>query len=535
MLALWLLLTACNDGATDTDVDTGTDTDTQADTDADTEDPDARWEDLRDIIQTDLEASDAPAVSIAIYEGGEVVFAEAYGTTEVGGDVQVTPNTLFQISLTSNVFTSVAVLQGVEQELYAMDDDLISLLPALEARPNDVAQWEETTLHRLMSQQTGLFDFIKWSEAPEDSRSNVSLVQYPSYSPFDNPPGEFFNYSYVNFSYAGFVREALEERDIADILQDDVFRPLGMARTTTRREDVATDGDYALGTGFVIEANGTARALDVHDLADVPHPMFSLSAGTSTWSTPTELMQLADFLLHGDPLVLSDALRADITTPQLPLLNTADDVSTGYGVNIRPGLEFNSGYRPVRSWDQGSYTLQYTSRFYVLPDNDYAVSILSSGHNTDFGQTLQAALLLAPNLPDPIDDPEFVVDPERFADHVGRYTGPSSIRDIIVAEEDGGLVWTLPAYEAAGVTYDRNLETVSSTNFVGSLNNTDYEITFIGEPGSPSGFIRNRFWVAIRSDAPAAAQAGLSLPIDARPERSRPSTHLTGPSPVFTW
>ena len=55
MIALWLLLTACNDGGTDTDdTDTGSDTDTEVATDADTEDPDARWEDLRDIIQDEL-------------------------------------------------------------------------------------------------------------------------------------------------------------------------------------------------------------------------------------------------------------------------------------------------------------------------------------------------------------------------------------------------------------------------------------------------------------------------------------------------
>lgn len=531
MFALWLLLIACNDGADDTDTDTDSelDSDTELGTDADTEDPDARWDDLRDTAQSDLEDSDAPALSIAIYEDGEVVFAEAWGTTEVGGDTPVTPNTLFQISLTSNVMTSIAVLQGVEQELYAVDDNLHALLEDLEPRATDIPLWQQTTVHHLLSQQSGMFDFIKWSEAPEDNRAAVALAQYPSYGPFDNPPGEFFNYSYVNFAYAGVVREALEQRDLADILDEDVFDPLGMTRTTTSRDDVSADGDYALGTGYVIEANGQARALDVHDIADVPHPSFTLSAGTNTWSTPTELMQVADFLLHGDPLVLSDSLRESITTPQMPLQSTPDDVSTGYGVNIRPGLDFDSGYLPVRSWDQGSYSLQYTSQFYVLPDHDYAVSIVASGHNVDVSETLQAALLLARDLPEPIEEPEFTIDPERFADHVGSYTGPASIREVIVAEEDGGLVWTLPAYEAAGVTYDRHLQTISSINFVGSLNNTDYEITFIGEPGSPSGFIRNRFWVAVRSDATSAAQAGPTRAVDTRPQHSLDSTQWVGP------
>lgn len=530
MITLWLLLTACNDGMTDTDPDTDSDTDTEVATEADTDNPDARWEDLRDIAQAELEESDAPAMSIAIYEGGEVVFAEAYGMTEVDGNVPVTPSTLFQITLTTNIFTSIALLQGVEQEMYGVGDDLYTLLPDLEPRPNDVPLWEQTTLHDLMTQQTGMFDFIKWSEAPENTRTNVSLAEYPGYGPFDNPPGQFFNFSYANFSYAGFVREALEERDIDDVLEEDVFRPLGMARTTTRREDVAADGDFAFGTGFVIEEDGSARALDVRDLADVPHPAFSLSAGTSTWSTPTELTQLADFLLHGDPAVLSDALRAEITSPQVPLLSTADDAQYGYGLNIRPGLPFNDGYRPATAWEQGSFNLQYTSIFYVLPDHDYAVAILSSGRDTDFGSTLQAALALATDLPDVMDDPEYTVDPTRFADHVGSYMGPSNIRGIIVAEEDGGLVWTLPAYEAAGVVYERNLQTVSSTQFIGSLNDTDYEITFIGEPGSPSGFIRNRFWVAERSDTPSAAQAGLSLPVDLQRDHSRPSTPLMGPA-----
>ena len=500
MTALWLLLIACNG----TPEDTGTEPQAR----------DPRFDPVADALMADLQRNDAPAVSIAIYQGGDVVWAEGFGVTVAGGDVPVTADTLFQLGSTTKMFTSVAMLQGVDAGQYALDDDLLTLLPDLQADDDDIPLWQGINPHLLVSQQTGLADFVDWDEGDGTTLASVSLQTYPDSSPFMNPPDAFWNYSNPNFSYAGLIREVAEQRDFTDILHNDVFDALGMPRTTMVRDDVAADGDYALGSGFIIRPNGQPRQADVQDLAAVPHSPFGRPAGVSTWTTPTELMQMADFLMHGNSEVLSEGLRTAITEPHAPLLSTPDDTAYGYGIFVRPGLPLPSGYRPTPVWEHGGNTLQYTCAFYVLPELDYAVAILSSGYATDFGDSLQAALELAPGLPEPVEAPGYTLDTARFADHVGLYEGPPNIGDMVIAEQDGGLVWTLPALDAVDYPYDNVLQAVSSDLFIGTIDGVGYDITFIGEPGEPSEYLRNRSFVGVRSEAPMRAIPSVTVPVE---------------------
>ena len=499
---------------------TGQDTD---DTPPPTRDP--RFDSVAAQLQADLAADDAPAVSIAIYEGGEVVWAEAFGTTTPNGDVPATADTLFQLGSTTKMFTAVAMLQGVDAGEYGLDDDLTTLLPGLAAHPDDLALWQGVTPHLLASQQTGLADYVEWGGDPSVTLSTLALDDYPAARPFMNPPGRFWNYSNPNFSYAGLVRQLADGRDYVDIMHDDVFDALGMPRTTMERDAVRADGDYALGTGFVIGRGGQPVEADAQDLADVPHSAFSSPAGSNTWTTPTELMRMADFLLHGDDAVLSDALRTEITAAHAPLLSTPDDSAYGYGVFVRPGLPLESGYHPTPVWEHGGNTLQYTCDFYILPELDYAVAILSSGYATAFDASLQAALALAPGLPEPVDPPTFTVDTARFADHVGRYEGPPNIGELIIEEQDGGLVWTLPSLDAVDYPYQAELQTVSSTLFIGTIDGAGYDITFVGEPGSPSGFIRNRNFVGVRYEPSTLTRRESDHRVGIRPV-------LLGPAPL---
>ena len=108
MSPLLLLLFACpspSDEGTDsspTDSSVGTDTGETGSTTV----VDPRFEDLPAVIEAELNSTDAPSVSVAVIEKGELVFAGAYGSKSVDGSEPVNTNTLFQIGSVTKMFTA---------------------------------------------------------------------------------------------------------------------------------------------------------------------------------------------------------------------------------------------------------------------------------------------------------------------------------------------------------------------------------------------------------------------------------------------
>lgn len=499
-----LLAVGCNGNPDDTD---------------DSEARDPRFDGVAEAIEAHLPSSGATAMSIAIYEGGEVVWAEAFGPTRVDGDTPATASTLFQLGSTTKVFTSLALLQDVEAGRYALDDSLTELLPELEPPAAQADWWGQLTPHRLLSNQSGLIDHVVWDESNSGSLAGFAYDTYPDNAGFMNRPGAFWNYSNPGFSYAGLVVEEHATELFPAVMASRVFAPLGMSRTTQERDDVAADGDYALGHGYVVTPQGSTRETDITSLDQVPHAPFSVPAGVSTWSTPTEVLRLADFLIHGDPEILSDALRAEMMTAHLSLLSTPDDSGYGYGLFVRPGFNLPDGYHASPLLEHGGNTLQYSSALYILPEQDFAVSILSSGVGTDFGPVVVPALQLAEGLAPAQTAPGFTIDTDRFVDHTGSFDGTANIGPMEVAlDDDGNLEWTLPLLDQYGYDYEPALSAVSSTLFIGEVDGQQVELTFIDDGDTTSRWLRNRSFVGTRAEAPVALQPAPFLP--ARPTLS---------------
>lgn len=131
----------------------------------------------------------------------------------------------------------------------AVDSGLLDLdAPIARAIPDLALSGEEArelTLRRLLSQQSGLRDFIELDGSPEDA-ALAEFVSGPGLSDdvaFINPPGAFWNYSNPNYYIAGRALEAAVGVPYRQAIEERVFAPLGMGRSFLRPGDVLADGD----------------------------------------------------------------------------------------------------------------------------------------------------------------------------------------------------------------------------------------------------------------------------------------------------
>ncbi len=478
---------------TDTFTETGDTATTEESPDADT-----RYNVFIAALKKDLAASNAYGVSVAVMEKGVVTFVQAFGSKDAEGNVPLTTDTLMQIGSTTKQMTAAALLKKVEAGKLALDDSLEKLLPELEFSRD--ATWDDQiTVHHLLSHQGGFYDWLPWDAVAEDAE----LRSY-TYDIFDeqyflmNPPGLFWNYSNPNFVFAGLLTETLDARFWSDIMHDDIFIPLGMSRTFLRKSEVEADGDYALSYGLGSDDLKSGAMGDV-SMEFMPDPAWGRPAGL-VWTTPKQMMLWADFMMQGNPGVLSDELRKKITEEQVTLYG--DGISFyGYGQMLHRGYMSKAGdWYKIPVWEHGGNTLSFTNILYMLPEQDFAVCIISSAYDTDFSNSLDAAITTLAGLPTPSTDaPKNTVDPAVFDDHVGIYNDPNNLGKLIISREGDALKIEAPTLSQYGYKITPELTAITSDVFYMYIDGEPFDITFIRTGGSEnSAYLRNRIFVAAR-------------------------------------
>jgi len=533
MLTLITLL-ACNGGGDDTGFTT---IDTQTETgDQQTWDP--IYDEIAEALQADLASNTAAGISMAILSGDEIVFSAAFGSAHPTEDQPLSTDTLFQIGSTTKMFTSAALLQLVEDDVLDLSTTLAEAYPDSEFALDETWNDSITTQH-LMTHQGGFYDYFDWSSSAEDSdlADWHETVFFPHLWVMADP-GSFWNYSNPNFSLAGLITEHHLETPYPDLMAANVFEPLGMGRTYQRKRDVKSDGDYALGLGYYFNAMGEMQEGPVL-MVDVPDTASARPAGSGTWSTPTQMMEMARFLLNGDGGIVSDETRDAMTSIQIPL-DTAGDWGYGYGLFVGDGIYLSNGYQEINLINHGGNTLSYSSAFWVLPDHDLAFSILISGYGADVNQTVVTTLETLLELGEFEDAPEVSFDLERLDDHVGVYNDPYNVGEMIVTREGDDLYVDMPLLNDLGFVVTSKMQPFSDTVFYLELDGAWYDMTFHGEPSTPTKWIANRAFVVTRegeedsegTSPPMANHTPSRVEIESRlREASLPRTPLFLPAP----
>ena len=448
---LLAFLFACT-GTAETDETDASDSESDAPSDTDTA-VDTSWDPMFDGVaeaaEADLADNEASGVSIAILHDGEVVFAQAFGSGHPDEQVDITDQTLFQIGSTTKMMTSMALLQSVEAGNLSLDDTLAEAYANSEFAYDE--DWnDQVQLGHLLTHEGAFMDYLDWSGSEDDA--DLAGWHEDIFFPYlwlMADPGSFWNYSNPNFDIAGLVVEHHDPggRFWPDIMVEDLWQPLGMDRTYQRKSEAEADGDYALGVGYRIGPSGNT-VWDSVLMDDVPDSAAARPAGAGTWTTPTQMMEIGRLLLDGNEAVLSAAHLDDLTTGQVSM-GYGDGSEYGYGLMISEGLYLGEDYYEEPVWDHGGNTLSYTSIFYVLPEQDLAFSILSSGYGTDFSGTAGAIIALLADLGEPTDAPELSQDDKIVAQHVGYYDDPWNVGEMIITACDDTLCVDMPTLEQA--------------------------------------------------------------------------------------
>ena len=166
-------------------------------------------------------------IAIALVDGSDIVAQRNYGFADKASGRKVTADTLFRAGSVTKSFTSLGVMQMVEQGRLALDAPLREAIPDFRIQSHN-GNDDGVTLRRVLSHHAALpSDMIAgmWAEQPEPFTQVVNLLkdQY-----LTSEPGTAFSYSNVGYSLAGHALQLASGEPYTRYIEQQILEPLQM-------------------------------------------------------------------------------------------------------------------------------------------------------------------------------------------------------------------------------------------------------------------------------------------------------------------
>ena len=281
------------------------------------------------------------AVAIMGYHGA-VVQRDASGQALLYADgstmlpasqwVPMTTGTVFDLASVSKLFTSITVVQLIEQGLVQLEEPVATYLPEFAVNGK-----EAVTIRELLTHTSG---FVAWLPLWSDYSDTAARITAVMDQPLDNPPGTVYLYSDLNLISLGVLVERLTGQSLDAVVRDRITAPLGMSHTgynpTDREGTAATEYQTAPPRGMV-------RG-EVHD--ENAWSLGGVAGHAGVFSTVDDLAVLCQALLNGGTYLGHRILNEDSVRRMVTDVNTAfpgDAHGLGFELDQRWYMEGLSG------------------------------------------------------------------------------------------------------------------------------------------------------------------------------------------------
>jgi CubicO group peptidase (beta-lactamase class C family) len=178
-----------------------------------------------------------PGVSIAVIEGSDVSWIRHSGFSSIEDRRSVDDDTIFNVGSVSKAVTAVTILSLARDGLVDLDLPVNDQLRSWKIPDNEFTAQAEVTPIRLMNHSGGVV-FSPPSNYPAEQLPTLLQI-LEGLSParsapvrVDRVPGTVFQYSNAGFEILRQLAEDVTGRSFPEIVQERVFDPIGMTRSS---------------------------------------------------------------------------------------------------------------------------------------------------------------------------------------------------------------------------------------------------------------------------------------------------------------
>jgi CubicO group peptidase (beta-lactamase class C family) len=244
-----------------------------------------------------IAAARVPGLGLAILNDRKVVYLKAYGLRNTEKKLPMTPETVMTAaSLTKSTFAYM-VMQLVQEHVLDLDKPLYEYLP----KPlpeyemyRDLAgdeRYKKITARMCLDHTTGFPNLRRYTD---DKKLSINFE-----------PGSRFAYSGEGIKLLQMVVEVITGKKNEELMQEHIFGPLGMQRTSMNWQD-RFESDYADGYDEQGKSLGPERRKDD-------------SAAGGMQTTPADFSLVVQGVMQGK--LLSKATKEMMLGPQIAILS----------------------------------------------------------------------------------------------------------------------------------------------------------------------------------------------------------------------
>jgi len=171
-----------------------------------------------------MQAAHVTGAGVAIFHNRRIAYLKTYGLRDTEHNLPLTPDSVMTAASLSKAAFSVLVMNLVRDKILNLNKPISQYLPKpLPEYPQyaDLSgdpRWQKLTLRILLSHTSG---FPNWRAFEDDHKLHIHFE-----------PGSRYAYSGEGIALAQFVVETVTGKSLTDLMQDRIFTPLHMTRTS---------------------------------------------------------------------------------------------------------------------------------------------------------------------------------------------------------------------------------------------------------------------------------------------------------------
>ena len=324
----------------------------------------------------------AQSLQYALWQDGEIVLTGQVGTFSRSENRLMTGDELYGIGSVSKIYTTVAIMQLVEDGKVSLDAPVTRYLKDFKmADP----RYKDITVRMLLNHSsgllgTGLSDAMLFGEA--STRAHDTLLEKLSTQRLAADPGAFSVYCNDGFSLAELVVEAVSGQSFMDYVDENILAPLDLDRT------FAPGGDF--------DTDDLARIYRGTDPRALPQDTLNAIGAGGIYATASDLASFGG-ALTGTELLRQSSLDAmaypEYSRGLWPDSGEPDSLAYGLGWDNMEWYPFCQS--DIQALVKGGDTLYYHAGLVVLPEYDMAAAVVSSGGVSTYNQLAANQILIS--------------------------------------------------------------------------------------------------------------------------------------------
>jgi CubicO group peptidase (beta-lactamase class C family) len=250
--------------------------------------------------------------AVLVAQHGDVIYEKGFGYANMEWSIPNTPDTRFRIASLTKQFTSMLVMQLVEEGRIDLNDRLTEYLP--EYRQDTGS---EVTIHHLLAHTSGIPNYTNipgfWSDSTRNYRSLDYMLREYCSGDLRFEPGTEFEYSNSGYLILGLIIEKVTGTRLENVLHEKILKPLGMNDTGIDHHEMVLSR----------RASGYRQQIDGY--TNAPYDCMQNFYGNGNMYSTVQDLYLWDQALYSDRLLSREYLELLFT----PYLN---DYAYGWGV-----------------------------------------------------------------------------------------------------------------------------------------------------------------------------------------------------------